>query len=622
MSRSWKHTLAPAPDKPHHPGRYPLARTKKATTACEACQKRKSKCVGDEPCEPCRKAKTECKVNADNDGRRRITLKRKIESLELDRDLLVRLVEAIRNDDDHQTPDVLNLIRSNAPLEEIRLCLADGQSERRGSHPKMSRPSPTRYMNVNRIADIPLFQVPAHPWTSITQDDAFVSHLISLYFTWQHSSLNWIDRDLFLADMHSGRLDSRFCSPLLVNSMLAIACIYSDYPESFAVPGKDRQGWQYLVEISDCVRQVLHKREKMIAEANEQGEQMARSIDTAVFGLFSLNPAATLSFQTPSIIKVPKNLNRFPENHDPKDTWIPYPRQAEPVPAHTNCLLNGQLELALVAWEISDYLFGDEKPQIVDLSRIDHFHSLFEKAAANLPECIRLGNTPTPGAMDLHPKPNLTKNHPNSSMRYYHTILVMYGFIVPTLTDAPLHTQTRIKTLLMTSAHQIGTLLNLFRSNWPIECIPLASMQYATIALFTLLDDMSDEKNKAVFVEILITLRALARRWQFAKGMLRLVQLTAIKQEIGLPRDTMVLLKNFEDELWKTGEPERFSSLYPNFALSVRQRGCTGILDEVEMDRFLDEWDVLSVSGMASEDGDRSSKGLGRGGSTDSYEST
>jgi hypothetical protein len=195
-------------------------------------------------------------------------------------------------------------------------------------------------------------------------------------------------------------------------------------------------------------------------------------------------------------------------------------------------------------------------------------------------------------------------------MRYYHAILIMYGFVVPTLEDPA--TKTRINTLRMTSAHQIGTLLNRLRSNWPIECVPVTCMQYATIALFTLLDDMADEQNKTVFVEILIALRALARRWQFAKGMLRLVQLTAIKQEIVLPRDTMVLLKNFEDELWKTGDRERFSSLYPNFALSVRQRGSTGILNEVEMDRFLDEWDILSVSGMASEDGDW--------GSTDSYD--
>ncbi|KAJ5463928.1 hypothetical protein N7475_007063 [Penicillium sp. IBT 31633x] len=177
----------------------------------------------------------ECKVNAENDGRRRITLKRKIEALELDRDLLVRLVEAIRNDRDRQASDVLSLIRSNAPLDEIRLLLAGTQHNARA---KLLRHSPNRYMDVKRIADIPLFEVPAQPWTIITDDDAFVSHLISLYFTWQNPIMNWIDRDLFLADMRSGRLDSRFCSPLLVNSILAVACFYSDYPETYAVPGE------------------------------------------------------------------------------------------------------------------------------------------------------------------------------------------------------------------------------------------------------------------------------------------------------------------------------------------------------------------------------------------------
>ncbi|KAJ5554782.1 hypothetical protein N7461_003252 [Penicillium sp. DV-2018c] len=670
MPRSWNHALAPAPSRPHNPGTYPLVRVKKATTACEACQKRKTKvCISSSSSSSFSSSSSadhssNLTINSDNDGRRRITLKRKIQTLELDRDLLVRLVEAIRNDNDQQTPDVLNLIRSNAPLDEIRLCLSDGQREwqmNNHNHPvKMSRHSPKRYMDVNRIVDIALFQVPAQPWTSITEDDAFVSHLISLYFTWQHPILNWIDRDLFLADMQSGRLESRFCSPLLVNSMLAIACTYSDYPESFAVPGeprsrgdhffqealallekeegrlplttlqargeihirtsvtgKDRQGWQYLVEISDCVRQVLDKREKMIIEANEQGEQMARSIDTAVFGLFSLNPLATLTFQTPSIIKVPKNLGRFPEDHHPTDTWIPYPRQAEPVPAHTNCLLNGQLELALVAWEFSDYLFGDEKPPIVDLERIDRFHDRLEEVMASLPACIRLGKTPTPGAMDLH-------------MRYYHAILIMYGFVYPTLKDLPIQTQTRIKTLLTTTTHQISTLLTHLRTNYPIECIPVTSMQYATIALFTLLllllpettseTKTSSENLKAIFTEILMTLRALARRWQFAKGTLRLIQLTAIKREIVLPRDTMVLLRDFEEELWKDGERERFSSLYPHFVVAVEQRGrMGGLLEEVEMDRVLDEWEV---GGMGEEDGYESSEDGpldGEGGGLNAY---
>jgi hypothetical protein len=80
-------------------------------------------------------------------------------------------------------------------------------------------------MDIKSLSDIPLYEVPAHPWTEVTSDASFVSHLISLYFTWQHPGLNWIDRDLFLRDMRSKKLGSKFCSPLLVNSILAVACV-------------------------------------------------------------------------------------------------------------------------------------------------------------------------------------------------------------------------------------------------------------------------------------------------------------------------------------------------------------------------------------------------------------
>jgi hypothetical protein len=76
-----------------------------------------------------------------------------------------------------------------------------------------------------QLSDIALFRVPAHPWTSVTEDDDFVSHLISLWFTWAHPFLNWIDRDLFIREMQTGSIDSDFCSPFLVNIILADACV-------------------------------------------------------------------------------------------------------------------------------------------------------------------------------------------------------------------------------------------------------------------------------------------------------------------------------------------------------------------------------------------------------------
>jgi hypothetical protein len=73
------------------------------------------------------------------------------------------------------------------------------------------------------LCEEPILFAPAKPWTTITDSDRLVSHLLSLYFTWDHPCYTWFDQHLFLADMIAGQ--SRFCSPLLVNAVLALACV-------------------------------------------------------------------------------------------------------------------------------------------------------------------------------------------------------------------------------------------------------------------------------------------------------------------------------------------------------------------------------------------------------------
>lgn len=95
-------------------------------------------------------------------------------------------------------------------------------------------------------------RVPAATWTSVTSSDEAVSHLVSLFFAWINPTWLFVEKELFLkskcniyeislraaldyakdvdqfrsnAGMRSKRLDSPFCSPLLVNSICAIACV-------------------------------------------------------------------------------------------------------------------------------------------------------------------------------------------------------------------------------------------------------------------------------------------------------------------------------------------------------------------------------------------------------------
>lgn len=71
-------------------------------------------------------------------------------------------------------------------------------------------------------------------WFRVPQDAEFVEHLLNLYFCWVHTLYPLFSRDHFLHDMGRGRYD--FCSPQLVNAIMAFACAYSDRPQARTDP--------------------------------------------------------------------------------------------------------------------------------------------------------------------------------------------------------------------------------------------------------------------------------------------------------------------------------------------------------------------------------------------------
>ncbi|KAF3939284.1 hypothetical protein ABW19_dt0209332 [Dactylella cylindrospora] len=94
-------------------------------------------------------------------------------------------------------------------------------------------------MEISNIVQISVPQVPSQPWTSVTNSDEFVSHLIQLYFTWEAPFYDIVQKEVFLPDMKAGNPEtSSYCSQLLVNAMLATACLHSDREESFQQYGE------------------------------------------------------------------------------------------------------------------------------------------------------------------------------------------------------------------------------------------------------------------------------------------------------------------------------------------------------------------------------------------------
>jgi hypothetical protein len=59
-------------------------------------------------------------------------------------------------------------------------------------------------------------------WTNITDDINLILHLLALYFCWEHPIFAPFSKKHFLQDFREGR--HRYCSPLLVNALLALGC--------------------------------------------------------------------------------------------------------------------------------------------------------------------------------------------------------------------------------------------------------------------------------------------------------------------------------------------------------------------------------------------------------------
>jgi len=82
----------------------------------------------------------------------------------------------------------------------------------------------------------------AKNWTNATSDTNLLVSILSTWTTREYCYYHYLDRDAFLDDMASGR--SHFCSKLLVNAVLATACVRSP-TISFLVPRLKSKNYKF-----------------------------------------------------------------------------------------------------------------------------------------------------------------------------------------------------------------------------------------------------------------------------------------------------------------------------------------------------------------------------------------
>jgi hypothetical protein len=272
--------LPPPPLPPPPPrSREAASKRRSVTVACEPCRKRKSKCDAARPaCFPCQRHDTHCVYETLGVETHSQALKRKHSELSARLDGLTELFELLRawSEDDAQA--VFQQIRSGAdpkallrrikgsdmPMRLPAPPLAEACYEFPYRHampsqlevdsnpylysklyentaktlvgariPATEEPTPSPSTGSERKYRIPYHacrlaeplveRVKPSEWTRVSSNDNLLRSLLEIYFLAEFPFQPFFHKDFFLRDMASGR--EQYCSPLLVNAVLASACV-------------------------------------------------------------------------------------------------------------------------------------------------------------------------------------------------------------------------------------------------------------------------------------------------------------------------------------------------------------------------------------------------------------
>ncbi|KAI9852128.1 MAG: hypothetical protein M1838_001752 [Thelocarpon superellum] len=280
----------PSPPQPQPPTTTTKAKSRSREADGPGSVKRRC-CDGNTPsCAACASVYgTECVYDPNSDHRRKGVYKKDIDNLKTRNSTLQTLIQAVLDYPEEEAFDLVRQIRSAANLDDVADSLQTRENGMDEDEDELESPldgldpsadartfeaelsgkmgelrledGSVKYIGgTSNLILLDAVSVPADAsstsseleqrqreapltsWTTVTSDLVLFKHLMNMYFNWHYPYFTTLSKSLFYRDFLLGRpaddtrRKSEYCSPLLVNAMLALGCHFSSWPGARADP--------------------------------------------------------------------------------------------------------------------------------------------------------------------------------------------------------------------------------------------------------------------------------------------------------------------------------------------------------------------------------------------------
>ncbi|KAG5657875.1 hypothetical protein KAF25_007908 [Fusarium avenaceum] len=450
----------------------PGTRAPLTKTACERCRKRKIKCGGERPtCKSCLRKGFECDYQTDQFMSVR---KRKYDEIEERAGNFEQLYNLLRCLPEQDSQSILQRLRQGADVPTMIRQVKDGNlilqlawapnAQLQHDFPHFNS-MPAALLSPG--ADSPLFQqtkpqslphargreteledphlpdIQVSKWTAVEQDDELLRTLLRSYFLHDYANYTCFQKDIFLCAMKDD--DHRFCSALLVNSILAQAChsyrgathrAQFRIPETlggrflteaerlwrlesgrsslttlhaamvlhiiYTVNGRDEVGISYLLQSVQMAQDL----QLFTAEETEGTKRTAR-VFTA-WALYRWQSMQGLHCSRAPLIREPPTTPMPNPDQDGQDSWygelwLRHPPSPTIIPMHFGHVFRAQTELRRIANEIACIRFGEEETaRNLTEDELAQFRNALDRWYEAVPDPIKSHNAVLPCQLIMH----------------------------------------------------------------------------------------------------------------------------------------------------------------------------------------------------------------------------